>query len=201
MAASGQAPALIECHDCGLFLRPMALPAHGIAKCPRCRAGLYRRTHRGIDHAIALNIAGLVLFAIANLFPFMSFELEGRVQTSTLITGVLEFWDRGLWPLAVLVFAVTIAIPLAKMLGTLAVLVPVRIGLRLRNLGRLFRVVELMHPWAMMEVFMLGVLVAYVKLTDLATLELGQTPTLRRKVFGGRHLGRNGAKEEKIRQG
>ena len=173
MAASLKAPALIECHDCGLYLRAKALPESSTAKCPRCGAGLYRRTNRGIDHAIALSIAGLVLFAIANIYPFMTFKLEGREQVSTLITGVLEFLDQGLWPLAVLVLAVTIVIPLAKMLGTLAVLIPVRYGLRVRGLGRLFRIVEIMHPWAMMEVFMLGVLVAYVKLTDLAILELG----------------------------
>jgi paraquat-inducible protein A len=168
-----QTSALIECHDCGLFLRPKALPARGKAKCPRCGAALYRRMHRGIDRAIALSIAGLVLFAIANLFPFMIFRLEGREQASTLITGVLEFLDQGLWPLAALVFAVTMVIPLARLLGTLTVLVSVRHGLRTRTLARLFRVVQVMHPWAMMEVFLLGVLVAYVKLTDLATLELG----------------------------
>jgi paraquat-inducible protein A len=173
VAASLKAPALIECHDCGLYLRAKALPESSTAKCPRCGAGLYGRTNRGIDHAIALSIAGLVLFAIANIYPFMTFKLEGREQVSTLITGVLEFLDQGLWPLAVLVLAVTIVIPLAKMLGTLAVLIPVRYGLRVRGLGRLFRIVEIMHPWAMMEVFMLGVLVAYVKLTDLAILELG----------------------------
>ena len=173
MTSPPKAPALIECHECGLFLRPKALPERGTAKCPRCGAGLYRRTNRGIDHAIALSLAGLVLFAIANTFPFMTFKLEGREQVSTLITGVLEFLDQDLWPLALLVFAVTIAIPLAKILTTLAVLVPIRYGLKVRGLGRLFRIVEIMHPWAMMEVFMLGVLVAYVKLTDLAILELG----------------------------
>lgn len=173
MAASTRAPALIECHDCGLFLRPKPLPERSAAKCPRCGARLYRRTNRGIDHAIALNIAALLLFVVANTFPFMTFKLEGREQVSILITGVREFLDQGLWPLAALVFAVTIAIPLAKMLATLAVLVPLRLGLRVRGMGRLFRLVEIMHPWAMMEVFMLGVLVAYVKLTDLATLELG----------------------------
>ncbi len=173
MAASLKAPALIECHDCGLFLRAKALPESSTAKCPRCGAGLYRRTNRGIDHAIALSLAGLVLFAIANIYPFLTFKLQGREQVSTLITGVLEFLDQGLWPLAVLVLAATIVIPLAKILGTLAVLIPVRYGLRVRGLGPLFRIVETMHPWAMMEVFMLGVLVAYVKLTDLAILELG----------------------------
>lgn len=172
--ASNYAPALTECHDCGLVLRPKALPEGGRAKCPRCGASLYRRSRRDIDHAIALNLAGLVLFSIACLFPFMTFKLEGRVQTSTLITGVIEFWDQGLWPLATLVLAVTIVVPLAKMLATLAVLIPVRFGLPVRGLGPLFRAVEVMHPWAMMEVFMLGVLVAYVKLTDLATLELGR---------------------------
>ena len=165
--------AVIECHECGMFLRPRVLPEGGAAKCPRCGTGLYRRTKRGIDDAIALSIAGLLLFAIANAFPFMTFKLEGREQVSLLITGVWEFLNQGLWPLAVLVFLVTIAIPLAKMLATLAVLIPVRYALSVRGLGRLFRLIETMRPWAMMEVFMLGVLVAYVKLTDLATLELG----------------------------
>ena len=174
MEASQTSRALIECHDCGLILRPKSLPKGGRAKCPRCGSGLYRRTDRAIDYAIALNTAGLVLFAVACLFPFMTFKLEGRVQTSTLVTGVMEFWDQGLWPLAILVSAVTIVIPLAKMLATLTVLVPLRFNLRFRGLGPLFRAVEVMHPWAMMEVFMLGVLVAYVKLTDLATLELGR---------------------------
>ena len=173
MADSLRAPPLIECHDCGLFLRAKALPERSTAKCPRCGAGLYRRTHRGIDHAIALSIAGVFLFAIANVYPFMTFKLDGREQVSTLITGVWEFLGQGLWPLAVLVLACTIVIPLAGILGTLAVLIPVRYGLRVRGLGHLFRIVEIMRPWAMMEVFMLGVLVAYVKLTDLATLEIG----------------------------
>jgi len=173
VTASQKAPALIECHDCGLFLRAKPLPVRGVAKCPRCSAALYRRTDRGIDHAIALSIAGVFLFAIANVFPFMTFKLDGREQVSTLITGVWEFLGQGLWPLAVLVLACTIVIPLAGILGTLAVLIPVRYGLRVRGLGHLFRIVEIMRPWAMMEVFMLGVLVAYVKLTDLATLEIG----------------------------
>jgi paraquat-inducible protein A len=164
---------VVECHECGLFLRARTPPPGGKAKCPRCGATLYRNTGRGLDHAIALNITGLVLFAIANIFPFMSFKLEGREQISNLITGVMEFLEQGLWPLAALVFAVTILIPFAKLVGTLCVLVPVRRGRRPRYLPTLFRIVEVMHPWAMMEVFMLGVLVAYVKLTDLASLEVG----------------------------
>ena len=166
-------PALIECHECGLLLRPKPVAAGRRAKCPRCGYTLYRGTDRGIDKAIALNLAGLVLFVLANIFPFMSFKLEGREQQSVLATGIFEFLDQGLWPLAVLVFAVVILVPLAKLLSTLAVLVPVRLGRRWRYLGPLFRYVEIMHPWAMMEVFLLGVLVAYVKLTSLATLELG----------------------------
>ena len=128
MAAGSQTAALIECHDCGLFLRPKALPLRGAAKCPRCGVRLYRRTNRGIDHAIALSITALLLFVIANAFPFMTFKLEGREQVSTLITGVHEFLDQGLWPLAALVFTVTIRVPLAQILTTLAVLVPIRLG-------------------------------------------------------------------------
>jgi paraquat-inducible protein A len=123
---------MVECHECGLFLRARTPPPGGKAKCPRCGATLYRNTGRSLDHAIALNITGLVLLAIANIFPFMSFKLEGREQISTLITGVMEFLEQGLWPLAALVFAVTILIPFAKLVGTLCVLVPVRRGRRPR---------------------------------------------------------------------
>jgi paraquat-inducible protein A len=120
-----------------------------------------------------LNIAGIILFILANTFPFLTFKMEGREQPTVLISGVLEFFDRGLWELAGIVFLFAIAVPLAKLMATLAVLLPLRLGHRPKFAARIFRLVEVLHPWAMMEVYLLGVMVAYVKLIDLATIELG----------------------------
>jgi paraquat-inducible protein A len=164
---------IMACHDCGLIHHLRALPERGAASCTRCGAVLYRRKTNSIDRALMLTLAALILFAVANSFPFLTFELEGRATTSTLISGVIGLYQDGMWALAALVLGATILVPLAKLVATLYVLLPLRLDRRIWGLARMFRAVEIMHPWAMMEVFLLGVIVAYVKLSDLAHLELG----------------------------
>jgi paraquat-inducible protein A len=164
---------IIACHDCGLVHHVRALREGGAAGCTRCGAVLYRHKRDSIDRALMLTLAALVLFVLANSFPFLTFKLEGRATTSTLITGVIQLYEDGMWPLALLVLGTTILVPLAKLLANVYVLLPLRLGHRIPGLARVFRASEIMHPWAMMEVFLLGVIVAYVKLSDLATLELG----------------------------
>ena len=139
----------------------MLLRAHNAAsgfaaRCPRCSAKLYAKSRYSIDYSIALHVAGLVLFAVANAFPFITFKLEGREQTSHLITGVFEFVDQELYFLAIVVFMFTIFIPLVKLLATLYVLVPIRLGRRPPFGTTVFRYVEILGPWAMMEVFLLA---------------------------------------------
>jgi paraquat-inducible protein A len=166
-------PEIMACHDCGLLHHLRALPNRGAANCTRCGAILYRRKADSIDRALTLTLAALILFVVANSFPFLTFRLEGRATTMTLMTGVIQLYEDGMWPLALLVFGATILVPLAKLLTTTYVLLPLRLGRRVWGLARVFRATEIMHPWAMMEVFLLGVIVAYVKLSDLAKLELG----------------------------
>jgi paraquat-inducible protein A len=166
-------PEIMACHDCGLLHHLRALPLGGAARCTRCGAVLYRRKPDSIDRSLMLTLAALILFIVANSFPFLTFSLEGRTTTSTLMTGVIQLYADGMWPLALLVFGATILVPLAKLLATTYVLLPLRFGRRVWGLARVFRATEIMHPWAMMEVFLLGVIVAYVKLSDLAKLELG----------------------------
>jgi paraquat-inducible protein A len=176
MNSATQSPAttqIMACHDCGLLHHLRALPEGGVAGCKRCGAVLYRSKPNSIDRALMLTLAALILFVVANSFPFLTFELEGRSTTSTLMTGVIMLYKDAMWPLAVLVLGVTILIPLAKLLATTYVLLPLRFNRRAWGLAQVFRATEIMHPWAMMEVFLLGVIVAYVKLSDLARLELG----------------------------
>ena len=148
--------------------------AHGnTAACSVCGAVLYRAQRGSVERTLSFVIAALILFAIANLLPFMTFKLEGREQVSTIMTGVIGLYDDGMWPLALLVFAAAILMPLLKLVALLYVLLPLQFEHRPWGLPRIFRWIEAIHPWAMMEVFLLGVIVAYVKLADLATIELG----------------------------
>ena len=163
----------IFCHECGLLLRALPLPDGATAKCPRCGAFLFRHRTNSIERSLSLLVAALILFVIAQTFPFMTLKMEGREQPTVLLQGCLEFYRQGLWPLALLVFFATTAAPLAKMTALLWVLVPLHHGRQPRHGGHVFRLAQTLRPWAMMEVYLLGVFVAYVKLIDMATLELG----------------------------
>ncbi len=171
--ADSRAAPLIACHDCGLLHHERPLPAPAAAKCTRCGAVLYKQRRNSLDHTLMLTLAALILFALANVYPFMTFKMEGRTQQSTLFSGVRELYEADLWILAGAVFCASILIPLVKMLATLYVLLPLKFNRRPWHVAAVFRLVEILHPWAMMEVYLLGVFVAYVKLIELATLELG----------------------------
>lgn len=164
---------LMACHDCDLLQGLGPVRPGERAMCLRCGAVLYRGKGKSLEHTITLLLAGLVLFVLANVFPFMTFKLQGRVQESILFSGVKELFQQDMWVLAGLVLGVSIVVPALKILGMLYVLLPLEFNRRPWKGVRVFRMVETWHPWAMMDVYMLGVLVAIVKLADLATLVPG----------------------------
>jgi paraquat-inducible protein A len=164
---------MIACHECGTVQHMRALPEGGAARCARCGATLYRQRRDSIEHTLVLTLAALILFVIANTFPFLTFELEGNADTSTLLTGVKSLYEQGMWPLALLVLLTATVVPLAWLLSTTYVLLPLWLGRVPWGVAQVFRITELLRPWAMMEVYLLGVIVAYVKLSDFARLELG----------------------------
>jgi paraquat-inducible protein A len=150
-----------------------ALPEGGAARCSRCGALLYRQRRDSIEHTLLLALAALILFVIANTFPFLTFELEGNADTSTLLTGAWSLYEQGMWPLAILVLLAATVMPLIWLVCAIYVLLPLALGRVPWRVAEVFRITELLRPWSMMEVYLLGVIVAYVKLSDLARLELG----------------------------
>jgi len=176
VASEGGEPSvarLIACHECDLLHNVVPL-AHGqSAKCTRCGAVLYRQKRDSIDRCLNFVVTGLILFFLANAFPFMTIEIEGRRQSNTLIAGALEFWRSGFEELAVIVFLMSVMLPLVTLLGMLHILLPIKLNRRPWRLALIFRWVETLKPWAMMEVYMLSVLVALVKLADFAEITPG----------------------------
>jgi paraquat-inducible protein A len=164
---------LMACHECDLLHRIHPLRDGEKANCSRCGAGLWAKKRDSFEHPILLTVTSLILFILANVFPFMTFELHGRVQTSHLSTGVVEFFERGMWELGLLVLAASILFPALKILGMLYVLVPLEMNRRPWKAAPVFRVVAQFQTWAMMDVYLLGVIVAVIKLADLATLVPG----------------------------
>jgi paraquat-inducible protein A len=131
---------------------------------------LRRRPRNGLEHTLALAMAAAVLFVSANSFPFLSFEMRGRVTETTLISGVVDLYQQGREAIAVLVLFTTVLAPLSQIALLLWVLLPLRLGLVPWMLPDAFRLLRHIQPWSMMEVFIIGILVAVVKLMDMATI-------------------------------
>ena len=164
---------LIACHECDLLHKIQPLPDGGAARCVRCDALLYYQKKDSLDRTLALIIAGLILFIVANTFPFLAMKSKGLVRETTLITGVKGLYAQGMQSLALLVFLTSILVPFVHIAGMLYVLVPLRLNRVPRNLALVYRFIRSLQPWAMMEVFMLGILVAYVKLGKMAKIVPG----------------------------
>jgi paraquat-inducible protein A len=164
---------LVACQDCDLLHRLGEVPEGGAARCRRCWGLLRRRPTNGLERTLALTLAAATLFAVANSFPFLSFEMHGSVTRTTLGSGVADLWRQGKQELAALVLLTIIVAPLAQIVLLLHVLLPLRWKRTPWQLPHAFRLLRHSQPWSMMEVFMLGILVAIVKLMGMATIVPG----------------------------
>ena len=170
---TGESPTLVACPDCDLLNR-LDGPAVATLLCARCGAVLHRHRPNSIDRTLALVMAALLLFTLANSFPFLAMKSGGFVQETTLLSGMQELWRQGLRLLAALVFATCVLVPAAQLTGLVTILLPLRLGRRPPpGAARILRLVQAAAPWGMMEVFMLGILVALVKLGHMATIVPG----------------------------
>ncbi len=164
---------LTLCHECDLLNRVRDVPLGGSALCPRCGCVLYRRIPNSLDRTLALAVAGLILFIVANSFPFLAMKMQGNVTQTTLATGVKALYEQDQPLVATLVLYTTIAAPFLQLASLLFVLGSLKIGARLPGLVLVFRLLRRFQAWSMMEVFMLGILVSLVKLADMAKIVPG----------------------------
>ncbi|NBA94915.1 paraquat-inducible protein A [Pseudomonas sp. R5(2019)] len=164
---------LVACHECDLLMHRPALAHDEKAICPRCGYELFSHRHNVVNRSLALVLAALLLYIPANFLPIMQLDLLGQASQDTVWSGVLGLYNTGMPEIAVVVFLCSMAIPLLKLMCQLLVLLTIRL-----NMGRsygllLYRIYHHLRDWGMLEVYLMGVLVAMVKLADLAQISLG----------------------------
>lgn len=183
MAGSPQTPSeslssleleqLIACHECDLLMRKPSAGHGERVECPRCGYELYTHRHQVVRRSLALVIAALLLYVPANFLPIMQLNLLGQGSKDTVWSGVLGLYNSGMQGIAVVVFLCSMAVPLLKLLCQLAVLLTIRFDIG-RSYGLLiYRIYQHLREWGMLEVYLMGILVAIVKLIELADLSLG----------------------------
>ena len=163
----------IACLECDLIHNVPPMPARAAACCVRCGAVLFRSKIDSVNRTIAWTISGLILYAVAITFPFLAMKSGSIVQQTGLLSGIQQLFAQGIIPLAILVLLTCIVIPLIQMLGLLYIFIPLKLNLRTKFSIPVFRMFQHVKPWSMMEIYMLGILIAMVKLGKMATIVPG----------------------------
>ncbi len=163
---------LMVCHACGLLSRPAA--AHDLA-CARCGTGLHGRKPDSVSRTWAFLIAAYVLYVPANVLPVMETGSLFGSQRDTIMSGVVYLWTSGSWPLALIIFIASIMVPGAKLLALTVLLLSVQRwpAWRPHDLGKLYRIVELVGRWSMVDIYVAAILAALVQFQALATIKAG----------------------------
>lgn len=164
---------LVACPECDCLQREVAVPEHGQAQCARCGAELWRNKPDSLDRTLAFLLGAAVLFLVANAFPIMRLDAQGLETSSTLAGTAWALHREGMTSVGLLVFATAILAPCLEVGLMLYLLLPLRFGIVPRFLSAAFRIVEGIAPWGMVEVFMLGALVALAKLRHIAAVHPG----------------------------
>lgn len=167
--ATARSLGLVRCHDCSL------LAAAHLQTCPRCGAHLHLRKPDSLGRTTALVLAALILYLPANLLPITVTTAIGTRQADTILSGVIYFMQTGSWEIASVIFIASVFVPFAKLCLLILLLVSVRFRWRWRPRDRtvLYRLTELVGRWSMVDIYVVTILVALVRLGAVATIEAG----------------------------
>jgi paraquat-inducible protein A len=168
---TGESLGLLVCTRCRATVRSVAAAR---CLCPRCRAPLHLRKPRSVSTTAALVVTAAVLYIPANLLPVMHTHTFLSDDDDTIMSGVISLAQQGSWPIALLVFFASIVVPLLKLVALGEVLIAVsRKRLRYaRERSRLFRMVEFVGRWSMLDVFAMSLLVTLVQMQSFAFIEI-----------------------------
>ena len=166
---------LLPCASCGLVCRAPAQPVHQVLHCPRCDAPLHTRKPDSVRRTWAFLIAAAILYIPANLLPIMQTTTLLYDHADTIIGGVGVLWRGGSWDLAIIVFVASVVVPLLKIGALLVLLLSTRrpTRWRQRERARLYRVIEFVGQWSMLDVFVVALLVALVHFQTVAEVRAG----------------------------
>lgn len=165
---------LIACPNCDALQRDAAVPVGARARCHRCGTVLMAPRRQAMTQIVMLAVTALVLMVVAVFFPFLELSAGGMVRRSSLLDAVLAFSSGMMLPLTFATAALIIVLPSLRLASIVYALAPMALGwYPARHAVAAFRLAQALRPWAMAEIFIVGVSVALVKVAGLAKLSFG----------------------------
>lgn len=162
-----------QCHSCHLVVFLDERDEEATLACPRCGASVHRRKPDSLLRTTAYLIAAAICYVPANLYPIMTVSSLGNVQSDTIVSGVIYLLFHDMWPLALVVFVASVVVPIMKIVALTGLVISVRRQSQWRPKERavVYRVVETVGRWSMVDVYVVTILVALVHLGALASVE------------------------------
>ncbi|BCL75872.1 paraquat-inducible protein [Jeongeupia sp. HS-3] len=164
---------LVACHECDQLQRIHYPPKNRVVRCCRCNAELYRYHPDAINRTLALAVASLLLFIVANAFPIVAIDMQGNVLATSMLGAIEHLWQTHVAPVSILVALTTLIVPGVTLLTLIYLLTLLQLGRRPPGAAQLLRLLNLSRPWGMIEVYLLGILVSVVKLMAYASVVPG----------------------------
>jgi paraquat-inducible protein A len=163
---------IYACEMCGLSQGVEALLPGSTAECIRCSSPILSRPFGGLEVTAALTLSALVLYIPANIYPILSMSMYGTYTEATVWDGVVNLMQYNDYFIAAVVFLASIVVPLLKLIGLLFLVISVKWSKtrRMRGRTRIYKFIDAIGPWAMLDVFLVAILVALVKMGDLGKI-------------------------------
>jgi len=158
---------LMLCHTCG-----QVCPT-GVHYCPRCDSVVHARKPESLARTWAFLFASLIFYIPANLLPVMHTDIFGSGSENTIMSGVVEFWKAGAWDIALLIFIASVVVPCLKFfaLGLLLVTCQRRSHWAMRERAKLYRFIEVIGYWSMLDVLVVALVAALVQFRALSSID------------------------------
>ena len=161
------------CHECDLLIGVPGLEVGQKAYCPRCNFLLAANRPHALQMVFVFSICGLGFLLLSTAFPFLGFSASGQERTVTLMQSITILVSEDLPSLAVIIFASIVLIPGAFLVGAVYVSAALKLDRLLPGTVGVLRWVLMLMPWSMAEIFLIGILVSFVKIVTIADVSFG----------------------------
>lgn len=161
----------LSCRHCHKLMIDSQAELH---YCPRCHSKVHPRTPQSLRWSWALLLSGFFLYIPANVLPIMTLNKMWILRTDTIMSGIINLYNIGMAPIAAIVFIASIVVPLLKMIALAYILLAIQFkwqkGVLLRS--KMYRMVEFIGRWSMLDIFVISILLAVVKFGNVASVNL-----------------------------
>jgi paraquat-inducible protein A len=165
---------LVACQTCGLVQEVDDVPKDSLIKCARCNFQIFHRRVNSRVRTLAFSLAALILYFPSNFYPIITADYQGQHVQTTIFQGIRSLFERQQYFIASLIFCTSILTPVLKIIGLIFITLTLNWPYWKKTRTWIFRIIRIIDPWNMLEVFLLAICVSMVELGEVATVHPGR---------------------------